>query len=157
MRLGNYVKTIAAGSMISLTSCVGQPFKEIKPDKQTAKLITEISNETKEILKNKEYSLYGKDTIRIPNFFQYTPRALTDKMERVAAASVPDSILGTKQVAQPTLVDKAMTLLHFNQDIKAPKYVKEKAVLASPKVFVDQRRNQYVAIEYYGIPNPKLK
>ena len=137
MKISKILKTGIIGGLISLStaSCkkTSPRFYPIKDaPKGMVNQINLIKWETGKVLRNSQYKCFGKDTLEITKDVFNGTHAYMKKMNDKAIKQTPLKIL-------------------------EPIYINQKTVVTSSDIFTKNGEDIYVPVEYYGIPNPKLK
>lgn len=129
----------------SVTGCK-QSFKEVKNvEPQLEKRINAIAKRTADVLDDKTYTLYGRDTLRLNNKFKASSNKFIEEINDSAASKAPARIIDSKLVVTNTPIGPMVK----NHVIKEPVYKDTKAVIVPNKVFTDGW-SYYVPVEYYG-------
>ena len=129
----------------SMTACK-HSFKEAKNvEPFTQELVDSISKYTSTVLKDKTYKCFGKDTLALGKDFEINPERFLRTMNDSAESKVPKRVVDSRLV----LVNMPWGQEVKNHVIKEPVYKDTKAVVRTPQIFTDGKKN-YVPVEYYG-------
>ncbi len=111
-----------------------------------------LSKESKKIINNPEYELYGKDTLELSKNFARKTDKFVNKMNDKA-----------KMADEETVVGSRVTINYYSpgpkyqiEDIYDSNHTNHIGVIRAPKVLTTDSTDMYVPVEYYGMKNPNV-
>ena len=154
------LSSFVAGSGFIASSCERIPYREV-PQKEISQSIIKrrdsIANETKKILKDSCYKKFANDTLELTQVFYKAPAIFVRNLNKSAERNTPKTRADHYTVMTPVYTGKSTTLVPRTHYKYEDNFIKQKAVINSDKIFTRTDETLYIPVEYYGIPNPKLK
>ena len=161
MRIKNIIMSgIVIGSGILTSACKKVPFQEISRNnlpKHITEKIDSIAIESRKILDNPQYEKFGEDTLNLTGDFYKNTEIFIKELNRTAQSKTPKTCTSHYTIMQPIYTSKSTILVPQTHSIYEDNYINQKVVINSDKVFSKNGKDLYIPVEYYGIPNPKIK
>lgn len=152
------IKTSLTGALLALSvACTHNkmPYVEMPRENMspaTIKNINDLTEKSKSITQDSRYVKYGEDTLEITNKSLKKTAAFQKKLNTIASAHVEQIV--TSMYLKPVPYGKSIVMVpKYNY---SPKYTNPIAIV-KPPILTRDSLDMYVPVEYYGIPNPKLK
>ncbi len=145
---------------MGVNSCKKAPYQEMS-EKYIPQIVTErvdsIALESKKILKDSSYIKYANDTIELTKDFFNKPAKFVKRLNNSAESNIPQTSTGSYTTMIPVVSGKTTIMVPQVHNIYEDNFLNTKTVINSTKIFTRDNSNMFVPVEYYGIPNPKLK
>lgn len=162
MRIKNIIMTglISSAGILTMNSCKKAPFRAM-PAKNIAPVVTErvdsIVQTGQSILKDKNYKKFGVDTLELTEEFFNNPAEFVKNLNKHADYDIPKTCTGSYTTMLPVCTGKSVTVVPQVHYIYKPNFVNPQTVISSKEIFTRNGNDLFIPVEYYGLPNPKLK
>ena len=149
------VGTLITGSLGS-TSCIRQPFKELNKNlvpRPIVEVVDSCARKSIKSIENPSFVKYGEDTIEFKDYYLQNKQFFGKWLNRLSWYKCPQTQTGTKRSLHAT----GGGVMFSRRAKYTNNFVDTKAVIKSDKFFTTDGEDIYIPVQYYGIPNPKLK
>lgn len=162
MRVVSILKAGILGGLISAStvSCKKSPvqkFVKTEAPFDLSRRLDFIKSETSRVMRDKRYEFFAYDTIKVSDDIKYL-RSYLSILNKQAQRYSPK--IKTGQHLETQMVPKSgggFDIVPVVRNEYTPRYIEAKTVIKSNEIFSKGDDEFYVPVEYYGIPNPKLK
>src|SRR5574344_138711 len=154
MKIKTIVQAVAIAGLSTLSTLSERgPLVVAKPNRTVKGKVDSIARESRKILKDRTYTKFRNDTIKLRDDFRDNPNGLVQDMNKSAQKDIPKTQEGTELQMRPLVSKKSVSLYPTLVAVYKDNFVKTKAVIRSSKMFSDRAKNLYVPIEIYGHKN----
>lgn len=161
MKVGKIAKIGILSGLVSLCSCSKQQKVFYPAQNVPQRVINKINSlnlQTNIIKRDSRYKFFGKDTLEITEDVFDGTRVYLNKLNKEAQKNTPK--VKTGMHLENHIVPKTgegTDIIPVMKPTYEPVYVNQKTVISSSDVFTRSGDDYYVPVEYYGMPNPKIK
>lgn len=157
MKMGGIFKTtVLSLSTIAATSCERGPLHKISEPNQIVRTMDSLAEVTKKTLANKNYHLFGADTIEISQDISKKSDNFVSKINSLAQSNSPEEITGSYITLLPVSNGRTTTLIPQTNFIYTDKFVNSRAVIGEGVFANKSGEKLFVPVKYYGEVNPEL-
>lgn len=162
MKINGILKATALTTALisGLSSCERKSYKLVPSEKVSKTLqlkLDSFSSASKNVINDTSYRFYAADTVKIDSTILTNPKQFFSSLQTKAKKRTGQFIESSEVKLTPMFFNGKMEMYPVVEYQYADKFLHPQAVLKNTKVYTTNNKDRYIPVEYYGIPNPKMK